>query len=220
MSGVSRELIRAVLEVRDHRHNETHAALVAIYQVLAAELLDAGVIKGEALAGRLDAVADGITPEVHGEAARDLVDHIAVGFARSSPRRRRRIRPHGPRRRSPAGSVRSPIATTRARSRISSDGIKPGGLLTPPVHPRAKRGSSTMQAGNFARSSTNGTPLCPGVNGRSALTAAPPSVRAGSREIRRRASSSATPPDRRKTRPPWAPSCPALAARAPLPRPP
>lgn len=77
MSGVSRELIRAVLEVRDHRHNETHAALVAIYQVLAAELLDAEVIKGEALAGRLDAVADGITPEVHGEAARDLVDHIA-----------------------------------------------------------------------------------------------------------------------------------------------
>ena len=77
MSGVSRDLVRAVLEVRDHRHNETHAALVAIYQVLVAELLDAGVVKPESLARRLDLVREGITDEAHGEAARDLVMHIA-----------------------------------------------------------------------------------------------------------------------------------------------
>ena len=76
MPTVSRELVRAVLEVRDHRHNETHAALVGIYQALVAELLDAGVLKAEALAGRLDLVAEQITEEAHGEAARDLVAHI------------------------------------------------------------------------------------------------------------------------------------------------
>jgi hypothetical protein len=76
MSAVSRELVRAVLEVRDHRHNETHSALVSIYQVLVAELLDAGVIKAEALAQRLDRVGNGITEDAHGEAARDLVTHL------------------------------------------------------------------------------------------------------------------------------------------------
>jgi hypothetical protein len=77
MSGVSRDLIRAVLEVRDHRHNQTHAALVAIYQVLVAELLDAGAIKPESLARRLDLVQEGVTEEAHGDTARDLVMHIA-----------------------------------------------------------------------------------------------------------------------------------------------
>src|SRR5690242_7232087 len=76
MSAVSRELVRAVLEVRDHRHNETHAALVAIYQALVAELLDAGVLKAEALAQKLDWAGGQITEEAHGEAARDLVTHI------------------------------------------------------------------------------------------------------------------------------------------------
>jgi len=76
MSAVSRDLIRAVLEVRDHRHNETHGALVAIYQALVAELLDAGVIKPESLARRLEHAYDEITDEPHGDAARDLVTHI------------------------------------------------------------------------------------------------------------------------------------------------
>jgi hypothetical protein len=41
-----------------------------------AELLDAGVIKAEALAQRLDRVGNGITEDAHGEAARDLVTHL------------------------------------------------------------------------------------------------------------------------------------------------
>jgi hypothetical protein len=77
LSAVSRDLVRAVLEVRDHRHNETHAALVAIYQALVAELLDAGLVKPGSLARRLDLVNADITEEAHGEAARDLVMHIA-----------------------------------------------------------------------------------------------------------------------------------------------
>ncbi len=76
MSTVSRDLIRAVLEVRDHRHNETHAALVGLFQALAAELIQAGSVRAEALADRLDYVRNDVTPDPHGEAARALLEHI------------------------------------------------------------------------------------------------------------------------------------------------
>ena len=45
MSAVSRDLIRAVLEVRDHRHNGTHAALVGLFQALSAELIQRGDVR-------------------------------------------------------------------------------------------------------------------------------------------------------------------------------
>jgi hypothetical protein len=78
MSTVSRDVMRAVLEVRDHRHNETHAALVGLFQCLAAELVDVGAIRPGRLAERLEVALDGITEEVHGDAARDMVVHVAT----------------------------------------------------------------------------------------------------------------------------------------------
>ncbi|MBV9655899.1 MAG: hypothetical protein JOZ42_15200 [Acetobacteraceae bacterium] len=82
MAGVSRDLIRAVLEVRDHRHNETHAALVGLFQALAAELVQSGDVRAEALADRLDHVRRDVTADPHGEAARALLEHI-TGWLRS-----------------------------------------------------------------------------------------------------------------------------------------
>jgi len=87
VTGVSRELIRAVLEVRDRRHNETHAALVGIYQSLVAELAATGMVSAARLAARLDGVRDAVAPEVHGEAARSLVAHITHWLQSVEPER-------------------------------------------------------------------------------------------------------------------------------------
>ena len=78
MSSVSRDLIRAVLEVRDHRHNETHAALVGLFQALSAELIQSGSVRAEALAERLDRVQEDVTQDPHGDAARALLEHITA----------------------------------------------------------------------------------------------------------------------------------------------
>lgn len=75
MTGVSRDLIHAVLQARDQRHNETHAALMAMFQALAVEMLDAGAIRAEPLAGRLEQALAAVTPEAHGATARDLLSH-------------------------------------------------------------------------------------------------------------------------------------------------
>lgn len=77
MSSVSRDLLRAVLEVRDHRHNETHAALVALFQALASELIQSGAVRADNLAGRLDRIAEDVAPDPHGEAAHALVGHLS-----------------------------------------------------------------------------------------------------------------------------------------------
>jgi hypothetical protein len=85
MSSVSRDLIRAVLEVRDHRHNETHAALVGLFQALSAELIQAGDVRAEALAARLDRVRSDVTPDPHGDAARTLLEHITAWLRAVEP---------------------------------------------------------------------------------------------------------------------------------------
>jgi hypothetical protein len=82
---VSRDVLRAVLEVRDSRHNETHAALLGLIQALMAELVDAGAIRVEPLAERLDTVHDNVVEDVHGAAARDLVRHVAGWLRTVSP---------------------------------------------------------------------------------------------------------------------------------------
>ncbi len=53
MTTVSRDMVRAILEARDHRHNETHAILLAMFQGLVAELVEQGVLAPEPLAERL-----------------------------------------------------------------------------------------------------------------------------------------------------------------------
>ena len=85
MANVSRDLIRAVLEVRDHRHNETHAALVGLFQALSAELIQAGSVRAEALADRLDKVQGDVTPDPHGDAARALLEHITAWLRAIEP---------------------------------------------------------------------------------------------------------------------------------------
>ena len=75
MTTVSRDVIRAVLEVRDRRHGETHAALLAIYQALIAELVDAGVIDPGRLAERIESARKDVSADVHGETGRSIVAH-------------------------------------------------------------------------------------------------------------------------------------------------
>ncbi|MBV9784726.1 MAG: hypothetical protein JO264_13030 [Acidisphaera sp.] len=77
MSTISRDLMRAVLEVRDHRHNETHGALVALYQALVCELLEAGVLEAPPLAERIERARAAVPSDVHGDAARHLLSHVA-----------------------------------------------------------------------------------------------------------------------------------------------
>jgi hypothetical protein len=76
MTGVSRDLVRAVLGVRDRRHHETHAALLALFQALTTELLDAGAIRAEPLRERIEQALAGTTTEPHAVAARDLLSHV------------------------------------------------------------------------------------------------------------------------------------------------
>ena len=83
--AVSRDLLRAVLEVRDRRHVETHAALVALYQALVVELIDSGALQPGNLADRVRHAADLIPAEVHGDAARHLVSHVLSWLSSIDP---------------------------------------------------------------------------------------------------------------------------------------
>ena len=76
--NVSRDVIRAVLETRDHRHNETHAMLLAMFQGLVAELVEQGVLAPEPLAQRLERSRMAIAPEPHGVVAHDILTHVVT----------------------------------------------------------------------------------------------------------------------------------------------
>ena len=82
---VSRDVIRAVLETRDHRHNETHAMLLALFQGLLAELVEQGVLAPEPLAQRLERSRAGIAPDPHGAAAHDILTHVVTWLATIEP---------------------------------------------------------------------------------------------------------------------------------------
>ena len=73
--NVSRDVIRAVLQTRDHRHNETHAMLLALYQGLVVELVEQGTLAPIPLAERLERSRMKIAPDPHGSTAREILDH-------------------------------------------------------------------------------------------------------------------------------------------------
>ncbi len=77
MPAVSADLLRAILEARDHRHNEAHAALLALWQGLVAELVETGLLVPDRLADRVTHALGGVDPAPHGDAARTLVAHVA-----------------------------------------------------------------------------------------------------------------------------------------------
>lgn len=75
-SPVSRNVVRAVLETRDHRHNETHAIMLGMFQALVAELVEQGALAPGPLAGRIARFSQHIAPDPHGTSARDMLDHV------------------------------------------------------------------------------------------------------------------------------------------------
>ena len=85
MTGASRDVIRAVLEMRDRRHNETHAALVALYQALVAELLQSGAVDAGELNLRIGSAENHLATEVHGENARLLMTHVRKWLSGHQP---------------------------------------------------------------------------------------------------------------------------------------
>ena len=74
--NVSRDVVRAVLETRDHRHNETHAMLLAMFQGLVAELVEQGLLAPEPLSQRLERSRATIAPDPHGANAHDILTHV------------------------------------------------------------------------------------------------------------------------------------------------
>jgi hypothetical protein len=76
MDSVSRDILRAVLETRDHRHNETHAVLLAMFQCLVAEVVEQGALAPGPLAARLAMGRASIEPDPHGTLARSMLDHV------------------------------------------------------------------------------------------------------------------------------------------------
>lgn len=88
MAQVSPDLMRAIFEARDNKHDEAHAALLALWQALVAELAAAGALAPEPLADRLDQAFDQVAPEPHGEAARTLIAHAADWVRTLEPGRR------------------------------------------------------------------------------------------------------------------------------------
>jgi hypothetical protein len=84
VTAVSRDILRAVLEVRDRRHNETHAILLTMFQSMVTELIEQGALAPAPLADRLDLSRSAIKPDPHGTAARDMLDHV-VGWLRAMP---------------------------------------------------------------------------------------------------------------------------------------
>ena len=73
---VSRDVVRAVLETRDHRHNETHAMLLGLYQALVTELIEQGALAPQPLAERLARADAHLAPDPHGSTARDMLFHV------------------------------------------------------------------------------------------------------------------------------------------------
>ena len=73
---VSRDVVRAVLEARDHRHNETHAMLLGLYQALVTELIEQGALAAQPLAERLARAEAQVAPNPHGSNARDMLHHV------------------------------------------------------------------------------------------------------------------------------------------------
>ena len=82
---VSRNLVRAVLETRDHRHNETHAILLGMFQALVAELVEQGALAPAPLAGRLARSAPEVAADPHGTAARAMLDHVLAWLRSMEP---------------------------------------------------------------------------------------------------------------------------------------
>ncbi len=76
MAAVSRDVIRAILETRDYRHNETHAVLLAMFQGLVAEMVEQGALAPKPLSERLSLTAAGIDPGPYGEGARGMLEHV------------------------------------------------------------------------------------------------------------------------------------------------
>jgi hypothetical protein len=62
VTAVSRDILRAVLEVRDRRHNETHAILLTMFQSMVTELIEQGALAPAPLADRLDLSRSAIKP--------------------------------------------------------------------------------------------------------------------------------------------------------------
>ena len=77
MPNLTPDLVRAILEARDNRHNEAHSALLALWQGLVAELVEKGSLSPARLGERLDHALDGVDPGPHGDPARTLVAHAA-----------------------------------------------------------------------------------------------------------------------------------------------
>ena len=75
-SPVSRDVVRAVLETRDHRHNETHSILLALYQGLVAELVEQGALSPAPLAERVARSEAHIAADPHGTPAREMLEHV------------------------------------------------------------------------------------------------------------------------------------------------
>jgi hypothetical protein len=84
-SPASRDVVRAVLETRDHRHNETHAILLALYQGLVAELVEQGSLEPKPLAERVARSEAHIAPDPHGTPARAMLDHVMAWLMSMEP---------------------------------------------------------------------------------------------------------------------------------------
>jgi len=85
MDSVSRDLIRAVLETRDRRHNETHSVMIAMFQGLVVELVEQGALAPAPLASRLDMARAHIGPAPHGSTALAVLDHVTAWLRSIGP---------------------------------------------------------------------------------------------------------------------------------------
>ena len=82
---VSRDVVRAVLEARDHRHNETHAMLLALYQALVTELVEQGALAAQPLAERIARAESQVATNPHGSNARDMLHHVLAWLQHLQP---------------------------------------------------------------------------------------------------------------------------------------
>ena len=82
---VSRNVVRAVLETRDHRHNETHAIMLAMFQGLVAELVEQGSLSPAPLAERLGRSQVEIAPDPHGSPARSMLLQVVAWLESMQP---------------------------------------------------------------------------------------------------------------------------------------
>ncbi len=85
VDSVSRDILRAVLETRDHRHNETHAILLTMFQSLVTEMIEQGALAPGPLAARLAMSRGAIEPDPHGTQARSMLEHIVAWLDAMQP---------------------------------------------------------------------------------------------------------------------------------------